>query len=264
MLGLNMNIFKLNAKKIFVIGGSGLIGTEICNLLQSLGARVYNLDVNKNSKLHPKINFLKFDISKDKFIERKLTSFFKIYGTPSSMINCSYPAKKSWPNSDFKFIKKKTINENINLHLNSYIWIARIFAEQMKKKKVKGSIIQFGSHYGVIGQSTELYRGTNMRENMIYSAIKGGIISHVKQMCAHYGKDGIRVNAICPGGIEGHVKGKSKTQSKKFLKRYKERTPLKRLASAEEISPAVVFLASDLSSYITGIHLMIDGGWTAT
>ena len=103
-----------------------------------------------------------------------------------------------------------------------------------------------------------------MRENMIYSAIKGGIISNVKQMCAHYGKDGIRVNAICPGGIRGHVKEKSKTQPNKFLKRYKARTPLRRLATPEEISPAVAFLASELSSYITGIHLMIDGGWTAT
>ena len=63
-----------------------------------------------------------------------------------------------------------------------------------------------------------MYKGTNMSENMIYSAIKGGIISHVKQMCSHYGKYGIRVNAICPGGIEGHVKGKKKKQSKRFLK----------------------------------------------
>jgi NAD(P)-dependent dehydrogenase (short-subunit alcohol dehydrogenase family) len=259
-----MDIFNLHNKKIFVIGGSGLIGSEICSLLKLLGAKVYNLDILNNLKSKENIHYLKFDISKDKLIEQKLKIYFRTHGTPDCMINCSYPAKKSWQLSDFKSVKKNTINENVNLHLNSYIWIARIFAEEMKKKKVKGSIIQFSSHYGVIGQSTELYRGTNMKENMIYSAIKGGIISHVKQMCAHYGKDGIRVNAICPGGIKGHVKGKSKTQSEKFLKRYKARTPLKRLAFAEEISPAVAFLASDLSSYITGIHLMIDGGWTAT
>ena len=259
-----MKIFNLNDKKIFVIGGSGLIGTEVCNLLKILGAKVYNLDIKKNFKLVPNIKFLKFDISKDKLIEKNLKSFFKSYGTPECMINCSYPTNKSWVLSNFKSVKKKTINENINLHLNSYIWIARIFAEQMKKKKIKGSIIQFSSHYGVIGQNSEMYKGTNMSENMIYSAIKGGIISHVKQMCSHYGKYGIRVNAICPGGIEGHVKGKKKKQSKRFLKKYSERTPLRRLAKAKEISPSVAFLCSDSSSYITGIHLMIDGGWTAT
>ena len=53
------------------------------------------------------------------------------------MVNCSYPTNKSWVISNFKSVQKKTINENINLHLNFYIWIARIFAEQMKKKKDK-------------------------------------------------------------------------------------------------------------------------------
>ena len=259
-----MNIFKLNNKKIFVVGGSGLIGAEICNLLKILGAKVYNLDITKNTKLNSNIKFLKFDLSKNKLIEKQLIYFFKTYGTPECMINCSYPTTKSWIFSNFNSVKKKTIDENINLHLNSYIWTARIFAEQMKKKKIKGSIVQLSSHYGVVGQNSELYEGTSMKENMIYSAIKGGIISNVKQMCAHYGKYGIRVNAISPGGIEGHVKGKVKLQPKKFLKRYCERTPLKRLAKAKEISPAVAFLSSDMSSYITGINLMIDGGWTAT
>ena len=178
------------------------------------------------------------------------------------MVNCSYPTNKSWVISNFKSVQKKTINENINLHLNSYIWIARIFAEQMKKK-IKGNIIQFSSHYGVIGQNSEMYKGTNMSENMIYSAIKGGIISNVKQMCSHYGKYGIRVNAICPGGVEVMLKEKKKTIQKIF-KRYSERTPLRRLAKANEISPSVAFLCSDSSSYITGIHMMVDGGWTAT
>jgi NAD(P)-dependent dehydrogenase (short-subunit alcohol dehydrogenase family) len=259
-----MNIFKLNNKKIFVVGGSGLIGAEICNLLKKLEANVYNLDITKNTKLNSNIKFLKFDLSKNKLIEKQLIYFFKTYGTPECMINCSYPTTKSWIFSNFNSVKKKTIDENINLHLNSYIWTARIFAEQMKKKKIKGSIVQLSSHYGVVGQNSELYEGTSMKENMIYSAIKGGIISNVKQMCAHYGKYGIRVNAISPGGIEGHVKGKVKLQPKKFLKRYCERTPLKRLAKAKEISPAVAFLSSDISSYITGINLMIDGGWTAT
>ena len=259
-----MNIFNLENKKIYVVGGSGLIGKDICNLMKNLGANVFNLDVKKNTKSNSNIKFLNFDISKEKFLEKKLKSYFKIYGAPDCMVNCSYPASKSWHKSDFASVKKKTINENINLHLNSYIWIARVFAEEMKKQKIKGSIIQFSSHYGVIGQNSKLYKGTKMRENMIYSAIKGGIISNVKQMCAHYGRYGIRVNAICPGGILGHIKGKKIPQSKKFIKNYCDRTPLNRLANSKEISPAVAFFASDLSSYITGVHLMIDGGWTAT
>ena len=257
-------IFSLEYKSIFVVGGSGLIGKNVCNLLINLGAIVYNLDKEKNRFLNKKVKFINFDVSKKKFIEKNLKKIFKKYKVPECLINCSYPVSKNWTHSSFKSVSQELISTNLNLHLNTYIWIARIVAEEMRKKKIKGSIIQFGSHYGVIGQNTDLYKGTKMRENMIYSAIKGGIISNTKQLSSHYGKYGIRANCICPGGIEGHVKGKSIKQNKKFISQYKKRTPLGRLARAEEIAPSVAFLASDASTYISGITLMIDGGWTAT
>jgi NAD(P)-dependent dehydrogenase (short-subunit alcohol dehydrogenase family) len=258
---MNNNIFQLNKKKIFVIGGSGLIGYDLCNLLSSLGGSVFNLDIkNKNNK----IKFIKFDVSKRQLIEKKLKLLLKIYGIPDVFVNCSYPASKLWGKSSFSKVKQKGIYDNLNLHLNSYIWIARIVAEEMRKKKIKGSIIQLGSHYGVIGQNSDIYKGTHMHENMIYSAIKGGIINNTRQMCSHYGKYGIRVNCVCPGGIIGHVKGKKIGQHKNFIKNYSKRAPLGRLARSDEISPSIAFLASDASSYISGITLMVDGGWTAT
>lgn len=247
-----------------MVGGSGLLGTEVSNFIQNLGGKTFNLDIKNNSSLNKKIKFLKFDVSKKKNIERKLKNFFKIYGVPDCLINCSYPISTDYGKSSFKNVKQISIEKNLNLHLNSYIWIARIAAEHMKKNKVLGSIIQFGSHYGVIGQSTNIYKGTKMTENMIYSAIKGGIINNTRHLASHYGKWGIRANTICPGGVEGHIKGKKFGQPKAFIKRYSERTPLKRLAKKHEIAPAVAFLASDAASYITGITLMIDGGWTSS
>ena len=257
-----MKYFNLSKKNVFVVGGSGLIGHTLCKVLTDLEGNVFNLDIldrfNKNVK------FIKFDASKRLQIEKQLNLIFKKYGTPDVLVNCSYPVSKDWRDGSFLKIKQKTIYENLNLQLNSYIWIARIFAEEMRKKKIKGSIIQLGSHYGVIGQSSNTYMGTDITENMVYNAIKGGVISNVKQMCSHYGKFGIRINCVCPGGIEGHVKGMKKGQSKKFIKNYSQRTPLGRLAKTSEIAPAIAFLASNDSSYITGITLMIDGGWTAT
>ena len=118
------------------------------------------------------------------------------------------------------------------------------------------------SIYGFLGQNMEMYKNTKMRENMNYSIIKGGIINLTRQLASYYGKFNIRVNTISPGGIIGSAKGLSKTQDIKFVKNYSKLTPLKRMGKPEEIASAIIFLASDSSSYITGSNLIIDGGWS--
>ena len=158
----------------------------------------------------------------------------------------------------------RNLKENINIHLNSFSWLARLTAEKMRKLKIRGSIIQLGSIYGIVGQDLNIYKKVkNIRENMIYPIIKGGISSLTKQMASYYGQYNIRVNTICPGGIFGHVKGAKKKQSLAFIKNYKNKVPLKRLGNANEVASTALFLSSDSSSYITGIDLMVDGGWTA-
>ena len=132
----------------------------------------------------------------------------------------------------------------------------------MINKKIEGSIIQLASTYGIVGQDIELYKGTNLKENSIYSALKGGIITQTKQMASYYGKFGIRINSISPGGIEGKIAGKRAVQSKIFRDKYSKKTPLNRMGKASDIAPAIIFLSSDASSYITGENIVIDGGWT--
>lgn len=125
----------------------------------------------------------------------------------------------------------------------------------MKKQK-KGSIISFGSIYGIVGPDFSIYDDTDLTMPAAYSAIKGGIIAFTKYLATYYAKYGVRVNAICPGGIYDK-------QSIKFVKKYEEKTPMKRMGKPAEIAGSVIFLASDASSYITGHILIVDGGWTA-
>lgn len=264
------NLFSLNNKTAFIVGGLGLIGKEISSLFSILGAKVVIIDNNKaKAKLFKKnleeknlkIYYENFDITQLKNIEKKFIFLTRKYSAPSIFVNCSYPRSKDWEQSSFKKIKLSLYKKNIDMHLNSYAWCAKVIAELMQKHDIKGSIIQLNSVYGVVGQDQTIYKKTRMKENMTYSIIKGGLINLTRQMASHYGISGIRINTLCIGGIKGHVAGQ-KIQTKKFIKNYSEKSPLKRLGEPWEISGAAVFLASDASTYVTGTTLMVDGGWT--
>ena len=95
-----------------------------------------------------------------------------------------------------------------------------------------------------------------MTENVAYSAIKGGIINYTRLMASYFGKYNIRVNSISPGGIFDN-------QNEIFVNNYNKTSPMKRMGLPNEVASAVLFLASDLSSFVSGENLMVDGGWTA-
>ena len=141
--------------------------------------------------------------------------------------------------------------------------VLKILASEMAKNKIKGSIVNLSSIYGLVGQDLEIYKGTDMEENLSYSVIKGGINNLTRQMSSYYGKVGIRVNAICPGGVINAEDKKYLRTQKSFEKRYTDKVPLKRFARTDEVASAVIFLSSEASSYITGSLLTVDGGWTA-
>ena len=255
-----MKNFNLKKKNIFVIGGSGLIGYEVSKLLNFNGAKVLILDEKEISK--NKINFCKFEITTNLFQNQNdLERVFKIYGVPDGMINCSYPKNKNWKKSSFSKISYKNFDENIDLHLKSYVWLAKIFAEKMKSKKINGKIVQLSSIYGILGQDLSIYKKTDMSENMMYPLIKGGISSFTKQMASYYGKYNITINNLCPGGVLESRKGKKK-QNKNFLKNYSNKVPLCRLANSGEIASVAAFLLSNYSDYITGQDIIVDGGWS--
>ena len=132
----------------------------------------------------------------------------------------------------------------------------------MLKNDIHGSIIQLSSMYGLVAQDNNLYKNTNISENMTYGIIKSSTIHFTKQMASYYGKYNIRVNNLVIGGIKGHIKGSKKKQDKSFLKKFTLKVPLKRMGAPQEIPSSVIFLASPASSYITGSNIVIDGGYS--
>ena len=264
--------FRLNEKTAFVVGGLGLIGREVSIAFTIAGAKTIVLDVeSENGQLFEKeinkkgydVCLKSFDCADMKQLDNNFSALINENGCPDIFINCSYPRTKDWGKSSFRDITLESYRENVDIHMNSYTWLARLAAEAMVKNGNGGSIIQLGSIYGVVGQDPTVYEGTDMRENMSYASIKGGITNLTRQMASYYGIHNIRVNTLCPGGISGHVAGKDDDQNPVFVKNYCKKTPLKRMGNPEEIATVALFLASDAASYITGATITVDGGWTA-
>ncbi len=244
-------------KTAFIVGGSGFIGKEVAKAIMESKAKVINLDIVNNLKKFKSIKFEKFDCSKINELEKSFERILKKYGSPDIFVNCSYPRSHDWSDNSFSKVNLQTYKKNVDIHLNSYVWLAKSVAEKMMKRKKGGSIIQFSSTYGLVGQTMKIYKGTNIRESMTYSVIKGGISNLTRQMASYYGKYNVRVNSICPGGIQ------AKYMSEKFVKNYNSVVPLGRLGQTSDVASAVLFLSSDASSYITGTDFLIDGGWTS-
>tara|TARA_B100000900_G_scaffold97411_1_gene80452 strand:- start:7568 stop:8401 length:834 start_codon:yes stop_codon:yes gene_type:complete len=255
-------IFKLDKKLIFILGGNGYIGKEIVKALLASGAKVIILDKNKMN-LTKNVKFYKIDLENSNSYKKKFNNCFKRFGTPDIFINTSYPKSKDWKLSNSENLKINSLEKNIKIHLNSYLWLMNSTAIQMKKNKIKGSIINLSSMYGIISQDPEIYKNTNKSENIIYSAIKGGINTFSKQLAVIYGKHDIRINTICPGGVINEKDYKKLNIDKNFRKNYFQKSPIKRFATTYDVACATIFLSSDASKYITGTNLALDGGWTA-
>lgn len=255
--------FNLNGKVVFVTGGVGLIGTEVTKALVDAGGKVVILDIDEqrsneiiaNLKKEGKnVEFVEFDITKLDKIDSAIDALKSKYGRIDVWVNTAYPKTSDW-GSKVEDLSLESWQKNVDMHLNSYSWTSRKVCLIMKEQK-SGSLINLGSIYGVVGNNFSVYEGTNMSSPMAYSAIKGGIVNLDRYLASYFGEFNVRVNTICPGGIFDN-------QNENFVKNYEKSTPLKRMGTPEDIAAAVLFLASDAASYITGITLMVDGGWTA-
>lgn len=244
--------FLLNDKIAVVTGGFGLIGKHLVNALSQAGAIVYIVDILKKESKLSKWEYL--DISNVESIKSCIESIVSKEGKIDIWINCAFPRTNDW-HTKFEEVNEESLRKNINMHLNGYIFCCQEIVKQMKKQK-GGVIINFGSIYGVVGPDFSIYDGTPMTMPIAYSAIKGGIVNFTRCLATYCAKYGIRVNAICPGGIYDK-------QPTSFVEKYSKRTPLGRMGNPDEIAGPVLFLSSEASSYVTGHILMVDGGWTA-
>jgi len=142
----------------------------------------------------------------------------------------------------------------LRVNVSSLFEMAQLARPRMAERG-HGSIVAIGSIYGQVGPDMSLYEGTSMANPFGYGVTKGGLIQLVRYFATTYAPE-IRANLVTPGGV-------FRNQPDSFVERYQKRTPLGRMATEQDMVGAICYFASDLSNYVTGQDLAIDGGWTA-
>lgn len=250
-------LFSLSGKTALVIGGAGLLGKEIVKGLRDFNATVYLADTDKDKASDllsdTNIRFLSLDLTNAGSVSAAIRSILDDAGRIDIMVNCAYPRTRDW-GLKFEKILFASWKENIDNQLGGYFNCCQAVAEQMKAQG-GGSIINLGSTYGVAAPDFSIYEGTEMTMPAAYAAIKGGGIALTNYLSTYYAEHKVRANTVSPGGIFDN-------QPKPFVEKYSKKTPLGRMGMPDEVVGAVVFLASDAASYVTGQNLLVDGGWT--
>ena len=266
-----MDIFNLENKTAIVTGALGLIGKEHCRALSEAGANVVVADFDQikceefAKTLTTKSIGQQIDVTSPdsiKILRDKVLDNFNHIDilVNNAAINDMFENPKAASElSKFENYPLELWQKSVDVNLTGVFLCSQVLGSEMAKQG-KGSIINIASTYGITAPDQSLYVQKDGMQSFYkppaYSATKGAVIMFTKYLAAYWGKNGVRVNTLSPGGVEN-------SQDKFFIEKYSAKTPIGRMAKPTDYKGALIFLASDASCYMTGANLVVDGGWTA-
>lgn len=250
-------MFDLTGKVAVVTGASSGLGVQMAKALASHGANLALL-ARREQRLQSVAEeikslgvdciAIKCDVTRTQTVIEAAQKVEQHYGKVDILINNA----GSGGNQSLEETTDETWNEVIDVDLNGVFKVAREFGKIMIKNKY-GRIINIASMYGLVG---------NMAlPTAAYHAAKGAVVNFTRAVAAEWAKYGINVNAICPGFFETELTTDT-LNTEDFSNFMKATVPLGRYGKSEELGPAAVFLSSDEASYVTGVILPVDGGFT--
>lgn len=271
-------LFDVSGKIVVITGGLGQIGAEfvkeflrrdakVAVLSRTASAQKAEKALTKEFAQHANLLLVQADITNKNSINNALDVVEAKWSVPDVLINNagidtqpSAPPEVSGP---FETFPEEVFREVVETNLVGTFLMTQSFGARLIKSGKGGSIINVGSIYGMLSPVQDIYAykkemtGVPFIKPVAYSAAKSGIYNLTRYCATYWAKQGIRVNTLTPSGVW------RETQDEHFHRNYHERMPMGRMARADEFNGAVVFLASDASTYMTGSNLVVDGGWTA-
>lgn len=263
--------FNLSGKTVIVTGGTGILGSRYCRYLAEAGARVIisDLDQAKCNALAEEVSEITgtmaigaaVDLSDENSVVQWAIEVIKKCQRVDVLINNAATKSPHFfaPLEEFSL---EDWNKVMSVNVTGLFLASREIGRHMAEQG-RGNIINISSIYGIVGPDQRIYEGSwyeqmggAINTPLIYSASKGAVVAMTRYMATYWGAKGIRTNTLTPGGV-------SSGQNKTFDEKYSAKVPLGRMADADEMVGALLFLASDASSYVNGQNLIVDGGWTA-
>lgn len=268
--------FDLTGRVAVVTGGVGLLGAEFCRTLAEAGAAVAVVDLNGSASQAVADSLMSSgyqslaiptDITQPDSVNDAVEKVLSAFGRVDVLVNSAALDPKFDPDAVNKGITPGAFedypldlwNSALNVNLTGMFLMTQACVKPMLEQEKKGSIINICSTYGLNGPDQRIYVKEGKRvafKPVYYTVTKAGVMGFTKYLAAYYAETEIRVNALTPGGVFNN-------HEDYFVKNYSAKTILGRMARKDEMNGALLFLASDASSYMTGNNLVVDGGWTA-
>lgn len=255
-------LFGLRDRTVLISGATGHLGGAMAEVLAAAGARVVVSSRERERAVEAAARLpavsggehgaVEMDLFDEQSLRRGFAEAAAFSGGIDILVN---NAQQTHP-LDVSSVTAEAFDNDLR-NVTGYFVLARLLRDHVVSRRVAGSVVMIGSMYGVVGSYPDAYEGVCPASPVQYHAAKGGIVQMTRHLAVYWAKDNVRVNCLSPGPFP------APDAPQEMVQRLKTKSPMGRMGKPPELKGALLLLASDAGSYITGQNLLVDGGWTA-